>query len=113
MEMTLKKKRTKAEPGCASPLESDGKINLITSKWSECRASSLDLQRGCSHWAKLHCVSTAVPRGRVERKSQKGHRACPRCKRRERSRGVSVMARVYRAWGFWSSGHGLIAHMGL
>ena len=32
MEMTLKEKRTKAEPGSASPLESNGEIHLITSK---------------------------------------------------------------------------------
>lgn len=40
MEITLKKKKTKAETGFALPLESDGKINLIISKRSGCGASS-------------------------------------------------------------------------
>lgn len=34
------KERTAAEAGCALPLESDGKIDVITSKRSECGASS-------------------------------------------------------------------------
>lgn len=40
MEITLKKKKTKAETRFALPLESDGKINLIISKRSGCGASS-------------------------------------------------------------------------
>lgn len=75
MEMTLKRKRTKAEPGCAAPLESEGKINLITSKWSECRASSLDLQRGCSHRAKLPCVSNCHTPWSCEKEITEGPQA--------------------------------------
>lgn len=102
MEMTLKEKRTKAEPGSASPLESDGKINLITSKCSDYGASSQGLQRGCRHWAKLNCVSTTISHGRVKRNSQSGHRPCLRHERRKRSCDAMVTACMYWAWGFWS-----------
>lgn len=100
MEMTLKKKRPKAEPGSALPTESDGKINLIPSKGSECGASSQGLQKGCRHRAKLNCVSTAVPHGRGRRKSHNRHRTGPGQERRERPDGTLVMACVYWGWGF-------------
>ena len=95
MEMTLKEKRTKAEPGSASPLESDGEINLITSKWSDYGASSQGLQRGCGHRAKLNCVSTTISHGRVKRKSHSGHRPCLRHERRKRSCDAMMTTCVY------------------
>lgn len=103
MEMTLKEKRTKAEPGSASPLESDGEINLITSKCSDYGASSQGLQRGCRHRAKLNCVSTIISHGCVKRKSQSSHRLCLRCERRKRSCDAVVTACVHWAWGVWGS----------
>lgn len=99
MEMTLKQKRTKAEPGSASPLESDGEINLITSKCSDYGASSQGLQRGCRHQAKLNCVSTTISHGRVKKKSQSSHRH----ERRKRSCDAVVRACVSWAWGVWGS----------
>lgn len=103
MEMTLKEKRTKAEPGSASPLESDGEINLITSKCSDYGASSQGLQRGCRHQAKLNCVSPIISHGRVKRKSQSSHRLCLRRERRKRSCDAVVTACVHWAWGVWGS----------
>lgn len=102
MEMTLKEKRTKAEPGSASPLESNGEIHLITSKCSAYGAGSQGLQRFCGHWAKSSCVSTTISDGRVKRKSQSGHRPCLRHERRKRSCDAMMTTCVYWAWGVWS-----------